>query len=199
MLDTPSVPTNLLPQRAFYFLRHGETQYNLERRFQGSIDVPLNENGVEQARRAAEILAGKEFTRIVSSPANRVLKTASFTAETSGAPMHVDTDLMEFNVGSFEGRDIVETKRAHGLDENASFMTILPDDAEKWHEFVPRICASVRRWTEKHSDETLLIAAHGLVFRALTVALADQHLVSQNAEPYVFRPTQDGWHIRRID
>lgn len=198
VLDTPTVPADLLPQRAFYFLRHGETQYNLERRFQGTIDVPLNENGVEQAKRAAEILAGKGFTRIVSSPANRVLKTASFTAEVSGAPMHIDADLMEFNVGSFEGRDIIETKRAHGLDEDASFMTILPHDADNWHEFVPRICASVRRWTDKHSQETLLIAAHGLVFRALTLALADQHLVSQNAEPYFFEPTTNGWSIVRL-
>ena len=199
MLDSPTVPAEMLPQRAFYFLRHGETQYNLERRFQGSIDVPLNDNGVAQAKRAAEILTGKGFTRIVSSPANRVLKTASFTAEASGAPMHIDADLMEFNVGSFEGRDIIETKRAHGLDEDASFMTILPDDAENWHEFVPRICASVRRWTDQHANETLLIAAHGLVFRALTVALAEQHLVSQNAEPYFFQPTNSGWHIERLD
>ena len=113
-------------------------------------------------------------------------------------PMHVDADLMEFNVGSLEGRDIVETKRAHGLNEHDSFMTILPDDADKWHEFVPRICTSVRHWTEKHSDETVLVAAHGLVFRALTIALADEHLVSQNAEPYFFEPAGSTWRIEKI-
>ena len=106
---------------------------------------------------------------------------------------------MEFNVGSLEGRDIIETKRAHGLDEDASFMTILPDDADKWHEFVPRVCASVRRWTDRFADETVLIAAHGLVFRALTIALADQHLVSQNAEPYAFNNTGGSWDIARVE
>ena len=73
MLETPTVPSDLLPQRAFYFLRHGETQYNLERRFQGTIDVPLNDNGVEQAKRAAEVLAGKGF----SPASSRVRPTAS--------------------------------------------------------------------------------------------------------------------------
>lgn len=198
MLDIPKLPAEQLPQRPFFFLRHGETQYNLERRFQGSVDVPLNQTGVNQARRAAELLSGKNFTRIVSSPANRVLKTVSFTAEATGVPIHVDSDLMEFNVGSLEGRDIVETKRAHGLNEHDSFMTILPVDADKWPEFVPRICASVRRWTDKHSDETVLVAAHGLVFRALTIALAGEHLVSQNAEPYFFEPTGSTWRIEKI-
>ncbi len=198
MAERIDVPADLLPTRAFYFLRHGETQYNLERKFQGSIDVPLNGNGVAQAQRAAGILDGKPFARIVSSPANRVLKTACFTAEASGAPMHIDTDLLEFNVGSFEGQCIATTKKAHGIGEDDSFMSILPDDAEKWHEFVPRVCASVKRWTDKHHDETLLIAAHGLVFRALTLSLADQHLVSQNAEPYYFAPEGSSWRIERL-
>ena len=140
MLDDPNVPREILPTQSFYFLRHGETQFNLERKFQGSIDVPLNQTGVNQARAAAEILSRHPFVRIVSSPANRVLKTASFTAETTGIPMHVDTDLLEFNVGSLEGQDIVATKAAHGLGEDDSFMSILPDDADKWHEFVPRVC-----------------------------------------------------------
>ena len=134
----------------------------------------------------------------MSSPANRVLKTASFTAEATGAPMHVDTDLMEFNVGSFEGRGILETKAAHGLGEDDSFMSILPQDADKWHEFVPRICAAVKRWTDRHPDETLLVAAHGLVFRALTVSLIGERLASQNAEPYHFQPQGDGWIVRRV-
>jgi len=198
VLDIPVVPEDLLPTRPFYFLRHGETQFNLERKFQGSIDIPLNDTGVAQARAAARVLADHDLTRIVASPANRVLKTASFTSEVTGVPMHIDADLMEFNVGSFEGQCIVTTKKAYGLDEADSFMSILPDDAEKWHEFVPRVCASVRRWTDKYDDENLLIAAHGLVFRALTLSLLGEHLVSQNAEPYHFDPSDGGWQVRRL-
>ena len=198
MQDHPVVAAELRPSRSFYFLRHGETQYNLERRFQGSIDVPLNDNGVAQAKLAAGVLSGHGFTRIVSSPANRVLKTACFTAEATSAPMHVDSDLMEFNVGSFEGQCIVTTKAKHGIGEDDSFMSILPDDADKWEEFVPRVCASVKRWTDRHADETLLIAAHGLVFRALTVTLTGEVLASQNAEPYLFKTVADGWDVRKL-
>ncbi len=198
MREHPTVDPDLRPVRPFYFLRHGETQFNLERKFQGSIDVPLNPTGVAQAKRASEVLAAHAFSRIVSSPANRVLKTACFTAEATGAPMHVDSDLMEFNVGSFEGLCVVTTKARHGLGEHESFMSILPDDAEKWHEFVPRICASVRRWTDKHPDEVLLIAAHGLVFRALAVTLTGEALTSQNAEPYYFHSDGGDWRVDKL-
>jgi len=193
------VASHLLPNRAFYFLRHGETQYNRERRFQGSIDVPLNETGVAQARQAARNLSGHKFTRIISSPANRVLKTASFIAEASGAPIHIDADLMEFYVGSFEGQRITAIMKAYGLAKHDSIMSILPDDADKWHELVPRICAAVKRWTDRHAGETLLIAAHGLVFRALTESLIGERPACLHAVPYHFRPNENGWDLNKVE
>ncbi|MGI9522054.1 MAG: histidine phosphatase family protein [Hyphomicrobiaceae bacterium] len=199
MSNDSIVPADKLPIRSFYFLRHGETQYNLERIFQGCIDVPLNSTGVAQAQAAAKVLAEEQFTRIVASPANRVLKTASFASEMTGAPLHVDSDLMEFDVGSFAGQCITTTKRAHGLDEHDSFMSILPDDADTWREFVPRVCAAVRRWTDRHPDETLLIVAHGLVFRALTLSLADAEFTSRNAEPYLFEKRVSSWEVKRLE
>ncbi len=198
MPNHPIVPIEQRPASSFYFLRHGETDFNLERKFQGSIDVPLNANGVEQARRAAEVLKHHAFTRIVSSPASRVLKTASFIAEATGAPMHIDSDLMELNVGSFEGQCILTTKARHGLGEHDSFLPILPPDADKWEEFVPRIAAAVRRWTDRHADETLLIAAHGLVFRALTLTLVGEEQTSQNAEPFHFQCTGKAWTVHPL-
>jgi len=188
-----------MADRTFLFLRHGQTELNLQKRFQGSIDVPLNENGIEQARAAARRLAQLKPSQIVSSPANRVLKTASFVVELTGVPMHIDTDLMELDVGSFEGQDIVALKQAHGLGEHEPFLDILPDDAEKWETFAPRVCKAVTRWVERHPDELTLIVSHGLVFRALTTHLAGEQLSSQNAVPHIFERTSSGWHIREID
>jgi broad specificity phosphatase PhoE len=187
-----------MAHRTFLFLRHGETDFNLNRRFQGTIDVPLNANGVAQAEAAAEKLADQGLTRIVSSPANRVLKTASFVAERTGVPMYIDTDLMEMNVGSFEGQDIASIKKAHGLGERDSFIEILPEDAERWEEFSARVCASVRRWVAKHPDELMLVVAHGLVFRALTMHLAGMQLMTGNAIPHIFELSGEAWNVRPL-
>jgi broad specificity phosphatase PhoE len=185
-----------MADRTFLFLRHGETDFNLNRRFQGTIDVPLNANGVAQAQAAAEKLASQGLSRIVASPANRVLKTASFVAERTGVAMYVDTDLMELDVGSFEGQDIMAIKKAHGLGEHDPFLDILPEDAERWDTFSDRVCKSVRRWVARHPDELMLVVAHGLVFRALTIHLAGQQLATGNAVPHIFERSGDDWIVR---
>jgi len=197
-MNSHIVPPALLPTRAFYFLRHGQTQLNLERRFQGSIDVPLNENGIAQAREAARILSSHDFSRIISSPASRVTQTASYVAAVSGKQIHIENDLMELNVGSFEGQSISSIMKEHDLGMNDSIISVLPDDADLWHEFVPRVCAAVNRWTDRHAGETLLIAAHGLVFSALCLALNGERQVSRNAVPFHFSPNASGWEIKAI-
>ena len=190
--------THPLPSRAFYFVRHGETQFNVERRFQGSVDVPLNDNGVQQAKRAARVLSGHSFSRIVASPASRVLTTAGFIAGYDETPIHIEQDLMEFHVGSLEGQCISSTMKLHGIESGASILSILPDDADKWHEFVPRICSAVSRWTDRYADETLLIVSHGLVFRALTEILLGQSKMSKNAVPFEFKPGPAGWTLSEL-
>ena len=184
--------------RTFLFLRHGETDFNMNRRFQGSIDVPLNANGIAQAKAAAERLSETGLSRIVASPANRVLKTAGFVAERTGVPMYVDTDLMEMHVGAFEGQDILAIKKAHGLGEHDSFIDILPEDAERWETFATRVCNAVRCWVAKHPDEMMLVVAHGLVFRALTMHLTGEQMMSANAVPHIFEYDGSGWQVRRL-
>lgn len=182
-----------LPPREFIFLRHGETDYNRERRFQGRIDVALNATGRNQAARAAAILAGENISRVVASPARRVLQTVEPLLQVREMPLHVDDDLMEFFVGGFEGRLIAEIHDEHGLGDEGSWMSVLPNDAGSWEEFVSTVMAAVARWTGQHPGETVLIASHGLVFQALSESLLGERLTSRNAEPYRFRPLQSGW------
>jgi probable phosphoglycerate mutase len=71
----------MIPKRPFYFLRHGQTNWNLEGRYQGHSDVPLNATGIAQARAAAACLAGVPIARIVASPLIRALVTAAIVGE----------------------------------------------------------------------------------------------------------------------
>ena len=194
----PEVPAADRPRRTFYFLRHGETEFNHAGRFQGRIDVPLNDTGLQQAETAAGRLSALGISRIVASPAQRVLQTAEAVAALSSASIDIDDDLLEFQVGSFEGKSHETIRQEHGLGKKDSLFGVLPDDADNWHEFVPRVVSSVRRWTEKYESHTVLIAAHGLVFRALALALTGKEMISQNAEPFRFVLEEKGFRVERI-
>ena len=70
-----------LPNKSFYFIRHGETDWNKRHIIMGSIDIPLNDLGIAQSQRAALILKKEKFDAIISSPRIRALKTAQVIAE----------------------------------------------------------------------------------------------------------------------
>ena len=83
--------------------RHGQTDYNLQGRIQGRVDIPLNGTGREQARRAADIIAVLKPTRIVSSPLVRARATAETLASLIGQSVEVDSALAEKSFGDWEG------------------------------------------------------------------------------------------------
>lgn len=187
-----------LPAHEFIFLRHGETEYNREGRFQGRIDVPLTDAGVAQAESAADVLVNRHISRVVSSPARRVLQTVQPFLQADDIPLHIEDDLMEFFVGGFEGKKVADIRQEHGLDQGESWLSVLPDDAERWPEFVSRVCSAVARWTEQHAGETILVASHGLVFHALAEELTGKKLFSRNAEPHRFVPVGDAWAVSSV-
>jgi broad specificity phosphatase PhoE len=84
--------------------RHGETDDNAARRFQGHRDPPLNDRGREQARALAEHLAGEDVRELWSSPLRRAHETAAIAGERLGLAPRVDDRLMEVDVGDWAGR-----------------------------------------------------------------------------------------------
>lgn len=85
-----------LPLKPFYFLRHGETDWNLEHRAMGSQDIPLNDRGVSQGLNAEELLKNEPIATIVNSPLLRArTKTADIIAQLIKAPVIEITELQE--------------------------------------------------------------------------------------------------------
>jgi glucosyl-3-phosphoglycerate phosphatase len=83
--------------------RHGQTDWNLERRFQGQIDVGLNATGLQQAERAARLIAALQPDAIYSSDLARAASTAETLARLTGLPVNLDKDLRERHGGAWEG------------------------------------------------------------------------------------------------
>jgi Histidine phosphatase superfamily (branch 1)/Sigma-54 interaction domain len=119
----------MIPSRTFFFLRHGQTDWNRDGRYQGTSDTPLNETGMAQANAAASAMATVRINRIVASPLIRALKTAEIVAEKIGVPICVDRDLRERHFGSFESLVIKEVKQKHGLPLDQSSRSNEPGHA----------------------------------------------------------------------
>jgi broad specificity phosphatase PhoE len=190
----------MIPKRPFYFLRHGQTDWNLEGRYQGRSDIPLNATGIAQAREAAEYLVCVPINRIVASPLIRALATAAIVAEKLQKPIHIDRGLVERNFGSFCGRVIHEVKAQHGLRPDQSSRDILPPDADPFHEIFDRIPPVVARWMTSHPNELLLFVGHSGVFDALHHHMLGPRSGSESnlAIPYLANPTCNGWELRPL-
>lgn len=158
------------------FVRHGETDWNRELRFQGQRDIALNECGRRQAARngraVAPILKSAAW-RLVSSPLDRSVETMRILLAAAGEPNRpfaTDPVLMEAHYGEWEGLTLDEI--AERLPEAAQAR-----DADKWG-FVPpggesyaMLWERVARWYETLAEPTFVVA-HGGVLRALLYHLA---------------------------
>ena len=86
-----------------YLVRHGQTDWNMEKRMQGQIDIPLNDNGREQARAVSESISKLKIDKIISSDLKRAKETAEIINEKIGAEISFDSRLREINFGDLEG------------------------------------------------------------------------------------------------
>ena len=87
------------------FIRHGQTDWNVQGKIQGSYDSELNDTGIKQAMNLSEKLLNLnyKFSKIYSSPQKRALKTAEILSKSSNVDYISVKDLQEMNMGKWEG------------------------------------------------------------------------------------------------
>jgi 2,3-bisphosphoglycerate-dependent phosphoglycerate mutase len=160
-------------------LRHGESQWNLENRFTGWVDVPLSPRGVQEAKNAGDKLRGFIFDRAFTSVLSRANETLRFVLETIGQthiPIEKDQALNERMYGELQGLDKADTVKKYGeaqvkiwrrsYDVNPPGGESLKDTAAR---VLPYYEAKIKPYLLK--GETILIAAHGNSLRALVMQL----------------------------
>ena len=92
-----------------YFIRHGQTNWNIEKKLQGQTDIPLNNSGRKQAEEAAEEIVKKlKIDRIISSDLSRAIETAEIINKRIGVKITLDKRLREENYGEYEGRQVAD-------------------------------------------------------------------------------------------
>lgn len=152
------------------FIRHGETDWNRQQRFQGQIDVPLNEIGLAQAERLGQRLADDRHDLLFTSDLYRTRQTAAPLAvawQRHAVPL---PGFREQNFGVLEGLDVPTIKALHGglwrdwLEHKADFQ--LPG-GESLRAFHARVLASVRQVVEQAPGARVAIVTHGGVLDML--------------------------------
>ena len=172
----------MVTPRAFWFLRHGETDWNTRNLAQGTIDIPLNPTGQAQAKAAAELLRNRGIRTIVSSPLSRAHDTARAAAELIGCPVLTDPELREVEFGTKEG----EVMLAQWFDEWVA-ERYTPEGAESFVELRDRAVRAVNRALEHEAP--VLVVAHGALFRALRSAMGlEPNIRTANGIPFFCEP-----------
>ncbi len=158
-----------MKNRRIVLWRHGRTSWNSINRFQGQEDVPLDEVGLDQVRRAAQTLVGLKPAKIVSSDLERARVTAESLANLVGLSVQLDPDLRETYAGVWQGltrTEIIERFPAEfaawGGDSD-----IRPGGGETRLEVADRVTRAISRaLAEVPESGTLVIASHGGALRA---------------------------------
>lgn len=174
----------------FYFLRHGQTEWNRTGRTQGQLDSQLNETGREQAIRAGEALANEPIERIIASPLSRALHTAQAVAQHHDVQIETDPELMECHLGDHQGGP-------HGPFLPAFFRNEYdPPNGETFVQFRDRVWQAMQNAVARGPNT--LIVAHGGLW------IAARHLIAMspdldrmpNALPLHVTPHADRWEHR---
>jgi broad specificity phosphatase PhoE len=187
MADAP----DMITPTAFWFLRHGETDWNAQNLSQGAVDIPLNETGLAQARSAALLLRNRGITSIISSPFSRAKVTADIAANTLGLPVEIDDGLREVSFGVQEGKPMSEWFTA--WIEGA----LTPSGAESFADLTSRAVGAVNRAIAR--PPVVLVVAHGALFRAIRGAMGHEpNYRTRNAIPVWCEPAKQNpreWSI----
>ena len=150
------------------FWRHGQTDYNVEGRFQGQSDIPLNQTGQAQAAQAARYLKELRPELIVSSDLSRAADTADELGSLVNVDVTRDRRLRETAFGEWEGRtrDEISATRPHELEQWLSGADTNPPGGEARTESGHRVASAITDIVEGSRAEIITIVAHGAVLRA---------------------------------
>lgn len=164
---------NALP--TIYIARHCKTAWNLEGRLQGKIDLPLCEEGTNEAHKNAAQIKAVGIDRIVSSNKKRARQTAQIYGQLLHIPFHVSPNLNELDHGAWEGRrinDLMADPRLHYADwvKNPESVRI-PEGSETVTYAQRRIIDSIRDFAELYRNEIILFLTHKHISALLMCAL----------------------------
>ncbi len=188
-------------------IRHGQTTWNADGRWQGHADVPLSPVGEQQAQElAARLVADSavRFDRVYTSDLQRAAHTAAAVAAALGVPLHPLPALREVHLGTWSGLTSAEIRARYGdaaLDH--SFAGRRGEHGETEAEFSGRITAALTEIAAQHPGEHIAVVSHGGSIRAALQYLVDTRFESghhiKNTSLTTLRYQDGQWSLERLN
>lgn len=153
-----------------YVIRHGETEWNKEKRSQGRLDSALTDKGKEDARSLGERLKDTEFCQIISSPSGRTLETATLVKRERQIPLTTDDRLMEIDLGHWQGKTDSEVREQYPESYDAYWnepKAFAGEGGETFLQVQERLLEFLVDIEKKFKDGNVLIFTHGVVIKTL--------------------------------
>ena len=168
---------------SIYLIRHGETDWNIEGRYQGQADPPLNQRGIEQAEKLCEQLKGEDLELVFTSPLLRAKQTAAILTDQLLIPLKDDPRLMEIHQGEWQTRLRAEIQASyqdvfHEWETNPWEVT--PPGGENLSQVQERVNASIADITNLHPNQRVGIVTHRIPIALIKVRY-------QNLDPDIVR------------
>lgn len=147
-------------------VRHGLTEYNAQRKLQGSSDIPLNSEGESQAKSAREKLKAYDFDLIISSPLIRAYRTAEIINEYHDLEIETMDELKEQYFGPLEGNHIddIQEKYPDGIFPGA----------ESFESLSNRVAKAIKKIENTYPDKHILLTAHSRTIKSILALYSDE-------------------------
>ena len=160
-------------------VRHGETVWNVEMKYQGQTDIELTANGREQAKKVAARLAKEKIDVVYASDLSRARVTAEEIAKRQNLPVMIVPEFREISFGEWEGLtyNSINTKWPEQMNK---FYTLADEleipGGETFRQVKERALAALKKIVDSHPDKTLAIVSHGGTIRTILCAVMNIHL-----------------------
>ncbi len=157
-----------------YLIRHGETAWNKEKRYQGMTDIALSEDGIKQAKLLAKRFQYISLDRIYVSPLTRAIQTAKEIENITNIPITIEDNFREIHFGEWEGHTVEELKEKYGqvyLDfTERPFTSTVPGEGS-YQNTMKRALDGVEQILKEHTGENVAIVSHGAFLRVMLFGL----------------------------
>ncbi|MBT2663274.1 histidine phosphatase family protein [Bacillus sp. ISL-45] len=171
-----------------YVIRHGETEWNKEKRSQGRLDSPLTDKGKEDARSLGARLQDTEFRQIISSPSGRTMETVRLVKGERMIPLFTDERLMEIDLGSWQGKTENEIKSLYPEEFDTYWNKpecYISVGGETFLQVQHRLMEFLDDLEKTVRDGNVLIVTHGVVIKTLYLLSRDSLLKHLWEPPFI--------------
>lgn len=177
-----------------FLARHGQTEWNLERRIQGQLDSPLTPLGMKQAKKLGDQIRHISLQCIYSSSSKRAWDTASYVRGDRKIDIMKTDRLMEMSFANWEGRKWSEIQRLHPdewktMHECPEQYEAKSAQGETYWEVEKRIVTFVEEMLKKHSGENILLISHGIAIKVLINYYSGRGIALLKDQPHIIWAT----------